>query len=85
MRGKASMLWDTTITRAHWLTWSDSEKAWLWCYLAAEMEKSKGKTVAARIAQFRALGSELGFDPASRQRLGVEANPARDDPANEFV
>jgi hypothetical protein len=87
MRGRASQLWDTTIVRATWLEWPDSEKAALWCYLHAEFIASKGKMISARIAQLRALGSELGFDPASRQRLGVQANPPNpgDDPANEYL
>lgn len=86
LRGVASQLWDERIAKAFWLTWADSEKAELWCHLAAELKKSKGKTIAARIAQFRSLGSELGFDPASRARIGGNAKPKESkDPAAEFL
>jgi hypothetical protein len=85
MRGRGSQLWDDTIARCHWLEWPDSEKAALWCYLQAEFVASQGKMISARIGQLRALGSELGLDPVSRQRLGVMAAPQNRDPTDEFV
>ena len=81
----AAKCWDRTISQAHWLTWADADKAALWCFLQAEFEASKGAMIAARIGQLRALGSELGLDPASRARLGVDfAGPDGADPADEF-
>lgn len=71
LRGKPGQLWDKFIARAFWLTWADSTKAAMWCHLQAEFEKSPVNMVASRIGQLRALGSELGFDPSSRARLGT--------------
>ena len=80
----ASKCWDRTISRAHWLTYFDSDKAALWAFLQAEFEGSKGAMIAARIGQLRALGSELGLDPASRTRLGVTATQPAADALDEF-
>jgi hypothetical protein len=78
--------WDTWISRAFWLTWADSPKALMWCHLQAEFEKSPAGMVSARIAQLRALGSELGLDPASRQRLGTKDNGGKKkDPASKYL
>jgi hypothetical protein len=71
LRGRAGELWDEFIARAHWLTWADGPKALSWCHLQAEFERSPTKMVASRIAQLRGLGSELGFDPTSRARMGT--------------
>ncbi|MFI4973924.1 MAG: hypothetical protein ACHP84_05225 [Caulobacterales bacterium] len=71
LRGKASEIWDRVIARAFWLTWADLPKAIVWCHLQAEFERRPGKMVASRFGLLRALGSDLGFDPAARARLGV--------------
>lgn len=68
----ASVLWDRFIARAFWLTWADGPKALMWCHLQSEFEKSPTLMLSSRIAQLRALGSELGMDPASRARLGAK-------------
>jgi hypothetical protein len=73
LSGRALALWDAFVARAHWLTWADGPKAFLWVHLQAEFENAPSRMVAARIAQLRALGSELGFDPSSRSRLGAVA------------
>jgi hypothetical protein len=75
LRGKASQLWDRFIGRAFWLTWADGPKALIWCHLQAEFERSPKDMQSARIAQLRALGSELGLDPSSRSRLGAALKP----------
>jgi len=75
LRGRASTLWDQFIDRAFWLTWADGPKALIWVHLQAEFEKSPVKMQSARIAQLRALGSELGLDPSSRARLGANLSP----------
>lgn len=86
LRGNASKLWDDRIVKAFWLTWADTDKAAMWCMLQAQWYASKGAMVAARIGQLRALGSELGFDPASRARIGGNAKPKESkDPASEFL
>lgn len=85
-------LWDRYIGRCHWLTWADSPKALMWCHLQAEYEKKPTEMIASRIAQLRALGSELGLDVSSRDRMGVslttgrapqeKPNAAKEEPAN---
>jgi hypothetical protein len=71
LKGAAGKQWDTYIARCHWLTWADGPKALMWCHLQAEYEKKPTDMIASRIAQLRALGSELGMDVASRDRMGV--------------
>jgi len=79
-------LWDRFIARAFWLTWADGPKAMMWCHLQAEFEKSPGKMVSSRIGQLRALGSELGLDPASRARLGAkEPHGETKDPSAKYL
>ena len=86
LAGPAAKLWDERIAKAFWLTWADTDKAAMWCLLQAEFYASEGAMIAARIGQLRALGSELGFDPSSRARLGASgANPEKQDPAAEFL
>ena len=77
LNGRAAQLWDTYMARAHWLTWADGPKALMWVHMQAEFERSPAKMVASRIGQLRALGSELGLDPASRARIKAPATPAR--------
>jgi hypothetical protein len=85
LKGKPGLLWDAFIARAFWLTWADGPKALMWCHLQAEFESDPTKMVAARIAQCRALGSELGLDPASRARLGTtNDNGKANDPTEKY-
>lgn len=84
MKGRPAALWRRYIDPAWWLTATDAPKAWLWCGLQAEAEADLARMNAARIGQLRALGSELGLDPASRTRLGGGRSPQEDDPAAEF-
>ena len=84
LSGEAAILWDAIIARAHWLCWADGPKATVWCYLQAEFEQSPKDMNASRIAQLRALGSELGLDPASRARLDMSASNESLDPANKY-
>lgn len=86
LRANVGRLWDRWISRAFWLTWADSPKALMWCHLQAEFEKSPGKMLSARIAQLRALGSELGLDPSSRQRMGGNNEGKKGkDPASKYL
>ena len=64
-------VWDRFIARAHWLTWADSPKALMFCHMTVEYEKAPEAMIASRIAQLRALQSELGFDQATRDRMGI--------------
>lgn len=83
LRGRPLALWRRFVSRAWWLTATDSPKAWLWCHLHAEAEESVAKMTAARLGQLRALGSELGFDPASRSRL-AGPDPTMKSPADRY-
>jgi phage terminase small subunit len=51
----------------------------MWVCLHAEFERDPAGMIAARVAQLRALGSELGLDPSSRSRFGG-STPAEKDP-----
>jgi phage terminase small subunit len=82
LTGRAVELWNDVISRATWLAWPDGPKAGMWCSLQAEFEASPDM-LSARIAQLRALGSELGLDPSARARLGADvAQPV--DELEEF-
>ena len=84
LKGRALALWHQFIVPSFWLTSADGFKAYMWCALAAEFERSPAKMIAGRIAQLRALGSELGLDPASRTRLGGDGKQKKPDPADQF-
>jgi phage terminase small subunit len=84
LRGRASKLWDQFIARMDWLTWADTPKAQMWCHLQAEYERDPDRMIAARIGQLRNLGSELGFDPAGRARLGKGKSGEQEDPAAKY-
>ena len=84
LKGRAAVLWDSFIARAHWLTWADGAKALMWCHLQAEFERSPKNMVASRIAQLRAVGSELGFDPASRAGLGAPPHGEKKDTTGKY-
>jgi hypothetical protein len=83
LKGRPLALWRKFIVPAWWLTDFDAPKGWLWVHLHAEAEKDPAAMTAARISQLRALGSELGFDPASRTRMGGDKRIAG-DPLDEF-
>lgn len=87
MKKTVAALWDKFIARAFWLTWADSPKALMWCHLQAEYEKSPTKMIASRIAQLRALGSELGLDPTARRRMGAGQSNGKQkkDPAAKYL
>jgi hypothetical protein len=85
MRGLPSDLWDEFIANMHWLSWVDGPKARLWCYLEADVRLKPEGTTPAAVAQLRALGSELGFDPGSRARLGMAGMRSPDAKQKETV
>jgi hypothetical protein len=86
LSGRPLALWRRYISKAWWLASPDGPKAWLWCQLQAQAENDPAAFTAAKIAQLRAIGSELGFDPGSRARLGADKQPpgGRSDPADRF-
>lgn len=79
-------LWDTYIRRAPWLTAFDVPRAFMWVCLHAEFESGPAAMIAGKIAQLRALGSELGLDPASRARIGApdQGTKKPQDPAAKY-
>lgn len=84
LTGRPLALWRRFVVRAWWLSDADSPKAWLWVQLQAEAEAGVATMTAARIGQLRSLGSELGFDPASRARMGTPP-PNRDAAESYFT
>ena len=75
--GRQLQLWNQFVRKAPWLTEFDAPRAYMWVFLHTEFERKPTKMVAGRLAQLRALGSELGLDPTSRARLGGEAAKAK--------
>ncbi len=84
LKGRARALWDEVSRLAWWLGDVDRYKLGLWCELQAESEEDARSMIPSRIAQLRALGSELGFDPASRTRMeglgGYGKHPSKPTP-----
>lgn len=80
MPKKVAELWDLYIARASWLTWASGPKAIMWCHLMAEYNRGPAKMIAARIAQLRALDSELGLGD-ERPRRGVKTDGKKDPTA----
>jgi len=75
---KAIRYWNRYIVPAHWLTRADETKSAIWCNLMAEYEADPEKMIAAKMWQLRGLGSELGFDPVSRTRIGSRKGVKKD-------
>ncbi len=71
IKGVAAQLWGQVKDFAWWLSEVDGYKLGMWCALQAEFERAPKKMIASRITQLRAVGSELGIDPAARARLGI--------------
>ena len=80
---RAGELWDE-VADFPWLSQADGYKLHIWCELQAQFERSSRAMVAARIAQLRAVSSELGLDPPSRARLGADAKTKEADPADKY-
>lgn len=72
------------IATAWWLSSHDAPKAHAWVAMHAEFERSPSKMTAARIAQLRVLGSELGFDPGARARLGGSSGKKPKKPNDKY-
>jgi len=75
-------LWNRYINKAWWLEDHDAPKAFMWVALEEEFELCPAEMTASRIAQLRALGSELGFDPSSRSRMA--SGGKQKDPADKY-
>jgi phage terminase small subunit len=86
LKGRSAAIWDEVLVFAFWLTVADAFKLAAWCDQEADFEKRRALWSAADRREHRAAGSELGFDPAARARMGAEPDVARrqNDPAEEF-
>ena len=61
-RGKAkALIWDKWIRHTPWLTEYDVPTAFAWVELYYEFQSKPTDMIASRIAQMRALNSELGL------------------------
>lgn len=92
LTGRPAVLWRKWVKPAWWLSAADSQKAFMWVHMAAAYEASvtpgpdgtmPAPMLAAHVANLRNLGSELGFDPGSRARLGGTP-PANRDAAEKY-
>ena len=85
LRGRAGRIWKEYGSRCFWLTAADSHIFAAWCAISAELERGVGKVPAARIAQWRGLGGDLGIGPSARARIGTTQRPKRPrTPADKF-
>jgi phage terminase small subunit len=71
LKGKAARIWDDVVGTCVWFGPADVYAIGMFCSLQAEYERGPTKMIAARIAQLRAVRSELGLDPSSQSRLGA--------------
>jgi phage terminase small subunit len=86
LKGRGATLWDDVLGFAFWLTEADSYKLAAWCDRQAQFEKAalRKTWTAADRREHRSAGSELGFDPSSRARMGTNDGGQAKDPADEF-
>ena len=77
LKGRAARIWTEYVRICFWLTAADSHVLAAWCALGAELERSVEKVPAARIAQWRGLGGDLGISPAARAKIGAAHRPKR--------
>ena len=75
-KGRATALWNEVSALAWWLGDVDVYKLGVWCEMQAKYERRPESRTPAFTAQLRALGSELGFDPASRTRIKGDVKSA---------
>src|SRR5688572_26555686 len=68
LSGRGAAIWDEHVELLPWLAQADSAFLAAWCALQAELEAGIADMTAARIAQWRTLGAELGLSASSRTR-----------------
>lgn len=76
------VLWTQFVDTAWWLTQHDAPKAYVWCVLQSQFQADP-QMIAAKIANLRAVGSELGFDPSARARMDT-VQSEQPDPTDGF-
>ena len=77
LKGRAARIWKEYAGRCFWLTGADSHTFAVWCVLGAELERGVEKVPAARIAQWRGLGGDLGISPSARAKISAAQRPKR--------
>lgn len=83
LTARQKKLWERYIDTAWWLTEHDTTKAYGWVTLQAQFNADPTSFNAAQFGQLRMAGSELGFDPLARARLGLDGKNTV-DPDDEF-
>ena len=80
---RAAQIWTEDSKIAFWLTAADSRAFGTWCRMSAQLERADPDP--AWRAQWRMLGSELGFFAASRSKLNMkEADGDKQNPGAKF-
>lgn len=82
---RAIAIWHDVMTFAHWLSKAESYKLASWCDRQADFERDRKEWSASDRREHRTAGSELGFDPMSRARMGSSTNGQKQaDPAEKY-
>jgi len=79
---RASKIWDSDSDVAFWLTIADSHAFGRWCRMTAELELFERDS--AWCAQWRMLGSELGFFAGSRSKINMREGDAPKGESDQF-
>lgn len=82
LTGKGAALWKLKVSQGSWLAAADSELLALWCRAVADLDD--GPVGISRMDAIRRLGSELGFTPPGRVRLGARVGGKKPDPADKY-
>jgi phage terminase small subunit len=82
---RAAAIWDTQVRRAPWLTEVDSCKLALWCDREADVGVCHREWPEYVRKEHRMAGSEFGFDPIARARLGTKPDAGKaESPAAKY-
>lgn len=77
-------IWDRYIATAWWLSSHDTPKAHAWVVLYAEFMRAPEEMQVSRLIQMRVFGTELGFDPSARARLGGDSGKKPKKPEDKY-
>lgn len=85
LSGRKLELWDKYIRNCTWLTQHDAPGAFVWVNLYEQFEADPVFITAGRIAQLRAIASELGLGgPGSRTKFVAGDEAPKDDSEKYF-
>ena len=85
--GRAAEIFEQYAGFGFWLTVCESALLATWASLSVEVEQGIATMPASRIATWRTLSNDLGFDPRARSQLGIYPTPSAKivpDPAERF-